>query len=1064
MPLPGMGSWTFALKHDLTNPGPLSRLIVLFVLLLPWLTSVEPMRPRRIAELKQETVDMFYHGFDNYMKIAFPEDELRPVSCTPLTRDPLNPRNIALNDVLGNYSLTLIDSLSSLAILASAPPDSRNTGPKALSNFQDGVAALVAQYGDGRPGPSGQGARSRGFDVDSKVQVFETVIRGVGGLLSAHLFAVGDLPISGYNPPRTNNETNQHTVIAWPNGFKYDGQLLRLAFDLAERLLPAFYTQTGLPYPRVNLRHGIPFYLNSPLHENVSLPPEQPEDSPEITETCSAGAGSLVLEFTVLSRLTGDPRFEQAAKRAFWAVWSRRSNLGLIGAGVDAEVGHWIGGFTGIGAGIDSFFEYALKTHILLSGHELPNLTIPHQVPQGGWLDPNKIYHPLSEEENSPESFLQAWHHSHAAIKRHLYSGVHHPHYVNAHMSTGSPQAYWIDSLGAYYSGLLALAGELDEAIETHLLYTALWTRYSALPERWSVRDGHVEGGLGWWPGRPEFIESTYHLYRATKDPWYLYVGEMVLKDIYRRCRTECGWSGLQDVRTGEKSDRMESFFLGETAKYLYLLFDPDHPLNKLDASYVFTTEGHPLIIPQKGGRRSASKSSSNKAIQPYANTDFTNTCPRPPVLPPLTGSATAARPDLYNAASLIRLHQVPNIHGGSELIPKLDGAQGQTKQLLRPKSNHTYFPWTLPPSMLPADGTCAVSRQTHTSIIEFPSNTQHSMGSAFNIMFGGHDLVRIGTDGIAINNLAGLKLALLIEEPPETAERAWRIYNVGNLPLGRDQKVFISRDILADMSDPLFHRVRDSVIVDILLQIEVPQPQYEHNMTSADPEVSSESQHTIELDSTSIGNTNLFSSFLQQITSVLREPAATFSPEPVPKSDYRYIEIPAITPVGVGSAPLPDVREAPNPQTAGLIESLSWQRIYFADQACEGKLPDLAPKAHHVIVMRRGGCSFSEKLSNIPSFAPNRNALQLVIIVSDDKDGLDEGEEDIWGFNFIRPLLDEPQKTPAGILRHHPIAMLMTGGGDEAYELLKSTRSLGLRRRYHVESQGLNINNLVIL
>ncbi|KAJ2975859.1 hypothetical protein NUW58_g8242 [Xylaria curta] len=52
---------------------------------------------------------MFYHGFDNYMAIAFPEDELRPISCTPLTRDPLNPRNVELNDVLGNYSLTLID-------------------------------------------------------------------------------------------------------------------------------------------------------------------------------------------------------------------------------------------------------------------------------------------------------------------------------------------------------------------------------------------------------------------------------------------------------------------------------------------------------------------------------------------------------------------------------------------------------------------------------------------------------------------------------------------------------------------------------------------------------------------------------------------------------------------------------------------------------------------------------------------------------------------------------------------------------------------------------------------
>lgn len=35
------------------------------------------MPSRRIAELRQEAVDMFYHGFDNYMNIAFPEDEVR---------------------------------------------------------------------------------------------------------------------------------------------------------------------------------------------------------------------------------------------------------------------------------------------------------------------------------------------------------------------------------------------------------------------------------------------------------------------------------------------------------------------------------------------------------------------------------------------------------------------------------------------------------------------------------------------------------------------------------------------------------------------------------------------------------------------------------------------------------------------------------------------------------------------------------------------------------------------------------------------------------------------------
>lgn len=44
----------------------------------------------------------------------------------------------------------------------------------------------------------------------------------------------------------------------------------------------------------------------------------------------TAGAGSLILEFATLSRLTGDERFEKVAYKAFFALWNRKSNLGLV--------------------------------------------------------------------------------------------------------------------------------------------------------------------------------------------------------------------------------------------------------------------------------------------------------------------------------------------------------------------------------------------------------------------------------------------------------------------------------------------------------------------------------------------------------------------------------------------------------------------------------------------------------------------------------------------------------------------------------------------------------------
>lgn len=172
---------------------------------------------------------------------------------------------------------------------------------------------------------------------------------------------MGDLPVRGYEPPEmeaafakawdkeSDSPTGRTNGIRWENGFVYDGQLLRLALDLAKRILPAFYTPTGLPYPRVNLRYGVPFYENSPFNAGrKSKKRGVGGGRPELTETCSAGAGSLVLEFSVLSRLTGDRIFEDLAKRAFWAVWLRRTEIGLIGAGIDAETGQWVNSYTGV--------------------------------------------------------------------------------------------------------------------------------------------------------------------------------------------------------------------------------------------------------------------------------------------------------------------------------------------------------------------------------------------------------------------------------------------------------------------------------------------------------------------------------------------------------------------------------------------------------------------------------------------------------------------------------------------------------------------------------------------
>lgn len=52
-------------------------LLATAVLASTWLGKAHAMRQDYMATLRDETIDMFYHGYSNYMRVAFPEDEVR---------------------------------------------------------------------------------------------------------------------------------------------------------------------------------------------------------------------------------------------------------------------------------------------------------------------------------------------------------------------------------------------------------------------------------------------------------------------------------------------------------------------------------------------------------------------------------------------------------------------------------------------------------------------------------------------------------------------------------------------------------------------------------------------------------------------------------------------------------------------------------------------------------------------------------------------------------------------------------------------------------------------------
>ena len=93
--------------------------------------------------------------------------------------------------------------------------------------------------------------------------------------------------------------------------------------------------------------------------------------------------------------------------------------------------------------------------------------------------------------------------------------------------SVGKKKAINVTVIECSWLHLQVLAGDIEEAICCHAFYYALWQKYQALPERynWQLRTPEIL----FYPLRPELVESTYILYQATKNPFYLHVGRDII-------------------------------------------------------------------------------------------------------------------------------------------------------------------------------------------------------------------------------------------------------------------------------------------------------------------------------------------------------------------------------------------------------------------------------------------------------------------------------------------------------------------------------------------------------
>ena len=316
-----------------------------------------------------------------------------------------------------------------------------------------------------------------------------------------------------------------------------DKRLLALADDLGERLLPAFNSPTGMPYVFVNLKTG----------------------KVRGVESNPAEIGSLLIEFGTLSKLTGKPIYYDKAKRALVAVYDRRSKIGLVGSSINIETGKWIDMTSHISGGIDSYYEYLLKCSILFGDKDCERM----------------------------------WKTSFAALNKYVADEA--PNglwYAQVNMNTGDKISTHYGALDAFFPAELALSGDIDRAERLQESSYKMWTAFGVEPEEMDYSTMKITS-----PGyelRPEIIESTYYLYYFTGEARYLDMGKTFFDSLEKYCKTDTGFAALLNVETKEKRDDMESFFLAETLKYLYLLYAPKATLDL--HKVVFNTEAHPMM------------------------------------------------------------------------------------------------------------------------------------------------------------------------------------------------------------------------------------------------------------------------------------------------------------------------------------------------------------------------------------------------------------------------------------------------------------------------------------
>ncbi|KAH7080492.1 glycoside hydrolase [Paraphoma chrysanthemicola] len=418
-----------------------------------------------------------------------------------------------------------------------------------------------------------------GQSTAATVNMFETCIRYLGGLIAAY-------DLSG------------HEVLKMK------------AIEVGDLLYAGFNTKNGMP---------VDFIRFELAKKGSGLGVE--------SQVVSASPGTITLEFSRLSQITGDDKYYAAVSQVMDVFHQGQNKTKLPGMWPmyvsmdDADV--ITGNQFTIGGNADSMYEYLPKAHALLGAAD--SSSAKYETMTRSFMDTaikHLFFRPMIPGDDDI-----------------LFSG-------NCDVLADGPRLDpESEHLSCFIGGLYALGGRLfknDEYLDVgaKLARGCAYAYHSfpagIMPERYNMAlcpgpdhlascpwdDEYFKAATLERPQhrsnlpkgfttakdpryilRPEAIESVFILWRITGDPWWRETAWEMFEAVARATETEYANAAILDVTVldSKQQDYMESFWLAETLKYFYLCF-ADTDLISLD-DFVLNTEAHPFRLTQKKSR-----------------------------------------------------------------------------------------------------------------------------------------------------------------------------------------------------------------------------------------------------------------------------------------------------------------------------------------------------------------------------------------------------------------------------------------------------------------------------